>query len=96
MSLVKRKVLIVVENLSVPLDPRVWREATALKERDYRVSVVCPRGKVCDRAFHENVEGVSIYRFPALEASSGLLSYALEFGWALGWIFLLTFVVFSA
>ena len=38
-------VCIVVENLPVPLDRRVWREACALRSAGYRVSVICPKGK---------------------------------------------------
>jgi hypothetical protein len=37
-------VLIAVQNLPVPLDRRVWQEATALTEAGYRVSVICPKG----------------------------------------------------
>ena len=37
-------VLIIVQNLPVPLDRRVWLECQALVERGYRVSVICPKG----------------------------------------------------
>ena len=40
-----RKVLIIVENLPVPFDRRVWQEATALKRHGYMVSIICPTGK---------------------------------------------------
>ena len=39
------KILIIVENLPVPFDRRVWREATSLRENGYEVTVLCPRGK---------------------------------------------------
>jgi glycosyltransferase involved in cell wall biosynthesis len=77
------RVLILVENLSVPFDQRVWREATALTEAGYGVSVICPKGRSFDRGFHERMRGVSIYRYPAYEAASGLLWYGLEYGLAL-------------
>ena len=35
--------LIIVENLPVPLDRRVWQEALALTEAGWQVSVICPR-----------------------------------------------------
>ena len=38
-------VLIIVENLPVPLDRRVWQEARTLLEAGYRVSVICPKGR---------------------------------------------------
>ena len=37
-----RKVLIIVENLPVPFDRRVWQEATALVRHGYQVSIICP------------------------------------------------------
>ena len=40
-----RKVLIIVENLPVPFDTRVWQEATTLVANGYTVSVICPKGK---------------------------------------------------
>ena len=40
-----RKILIIVENLPVPFDTRVWQEATTLVENGYTVSVICPKGK---------------------------------------------------
>ena len=40
-----RKTLIIVENLPVPFDTRVWQEATTLAENGYVVSVICPKGK---------------------------------------------------
>ena len=40
-----RKVLIIVENLPVPFDRRVWSEATTLQQAGYGVSVICPKGK---------------------------------------------------
>lgn len=44
----QRKVLIIVENLPVPFDTRVWQEATTLVENGYGVSVICPKGKGYD------------------------------------------------
>jgi glycosyltransferase involved in cell wall biosynthesis len=39
------RVLIIVQNLPVPFDRRVWLECQALVAAGYRVSVVCPKGK---------------------------------------------------
>ncbi|MEK7264467.1 MAG: glycosyltransferase WbuB, partial [Pseudomonadota bacterium] len=38
-----RRVLIIVENLPVPFDRRVWAEATTLAEAGYVVSVISPK-----------------------------------------------------
>jgi glycosyltransferase involved in cell wall biosynthesis len=84
-------VCIVVENLPVPLDRRVWREACALRDAGYRVSVICPKGKGFS-APYETLEGVEIYRHRALEASSAP-GYLLEYSWALAAEFLLTLKV---
>ena len=39
----KPPVLILVENLPVPLDRRVWQEASALRDAGHEVIVICPR-----------------------------------------------------
>ena len=79
----KRRVLIVVENLPVPLDRRVWLEATTLVAHGHEVSVICPTGRGWDR-LHEVIDGVHIYRYPApAEAHSGAAAYAKEYLWSL-------------
>ncbi|MGE5644769.1 MAG: glycosyltransferase family 4 protein [Acidobacteriota bacterium] len=75
-------VCIVVENLPVPMDRRVWKEARALRDAGYRVSVVCPKGTGAAAASHEVLDGIAIYRHRRMEAS-GVLGYVLEYGWAL-------------
>ncbi len=75
-------VCIVVENLPVPLDRRVWREACALRDAGYKVSVVCPKGADPYSSSYENLEGIDIYRHRTWEAS-GAAGYLLEYAWAL-------------
>ncbi len=88
-----RRVLIVVENLPVPLDRRVWLEATSLVAAGYQVSVICPTGRGWD-AEREVIEGVHIYRYPEPpEAHSGAVAYAREYGAALWHMFRLARVV---
>lgn len=78
-----RSVLIVVENLPVPMDRRVWLEATTLVAAGYRVSVICPTGRGWNKLYEE-IEGVHIYRYPEPpEAHSGAIAYAREWGGAL-------------
>ena len=88
-----RKVLIIVENLPVPFDGRVWKEALALREAGYEVSVLCPKGKGYERAY-ELLNGVHIYRHPAPEERNGLLGYLLEYGSALLWETLFTWWIY--
>jgi glycosyltransferase involved in cell wall biosynthesis len=78
-----RHILIVVENLPVPLDRRVWLEATTLQQAGYEVSVICPMGRGWDQEYQQ-IDGVHIYRYPQpAEAHSGTLAYAGEYGHAL-------------
>lgn len=65
-----RRVLIIVENLPVPFDRRVWSEATTLVEAGYQVSVISPMMKGFT-APYEEIDGVHIYRHPLTEAGSG-------------------------
>jgi glycosyltransferase involved in cell wall biosynthesis len=74
-----RRVLIVVENLPVPLDRRVWLEATTLVAAGYQVAVISPTGRGWDKPYEE-MDGVHIYRYPEpTEAHSGALAYAREY-----------------
>jgi glycosyltransferase involved in cell wall biosynthesis len=72
---------LIVENLPVPFDRRVWQEARALTEAGYRVSIICPKGRGFE-ASRETLEGIEIYRHRIWEAS-GPLGYLLEYAWAL-------------
>ena len=96
MTAPQRRVLIVVENLPVPLDRRVWLEATTLVAHGYEVSVICPTGRGWDKAY-ELIEGVHIHRYPAPpEAHSGAKAYAVEYLWSLWHWFRLARVVWQA
>jgi len=87
-------VCIVVENLTVPLDRRVWKEACALRDAGYRVSVICPKGKGVFAADYEVLDGIEIYRHRAWEAST-VPGYLLEYSVALVAELLLTLKVFA-
>jgi len=77
------KVLIIVQNLPVPFDRRVWLEATTLQQAGYEVSVICPKGKKGKKfqAGHEIIDNVHIYRYPAPPEAEGLLGYLVEFAY---------------
>ena len=80
----KRRVLIIVENLPVPFDKRVWHEATTLVGAGYEVSVICPTGRDgLER--HEVLDGVHIYRHPMPLEASGAAGYLVEYASALFW-----------
>jgi glycosyltransferase involved in cell wall biosynthesis len=80
----KNKVLIIVENMSVPYDPRVWREASSLQKNGFRVTVLCPRTKGQDQGY-ELIDGVHIYRHPMPQEGHGLVGYLVEYSCALFW-----------
>lgn len=71
------RVLIIVQNLSVPLDRRVWLESQALMAAGYGVSVICPRGE--GDARYQELNGVRIYRYRPPDAAQGFAEYAWEF-----------------
>ncbi len=75
------RVLILVENLPVPFDRRVWLEATTLTRHGYEVSVICPKGKGFNASFEE-LEGVHIYRYHLPINGGSALTFVGEFAWA--------------
>jgi len=77
-----RRVLIIVENLPVPLDRRVWTEALALNKAGYQVSVICPRTEKCPLAF-ETIDGIDVHRHSIPLDAHGIGGYVLEYAAAL-------------
>jgi glycosyltransferase involved in cell wall biosynthesis len=90
---VNKKILIIVENLPVPFDGRVWKEATSLRKEGYEVTVLCPKGKGFERGY-ELLEGVHIYRHPMPAEANSPFGYMWEYGWALFWEFLYSWWIY--
>lgn len=80
MSSMRSHVLIIVQNLPVPLDRRVWLECQALKAAGYEVSVICPKGPG-DPA-RQVIDGVHIYKYRPAPEAKGLPGFAVEFGYS--------------
>jgi glycosyltransferase involved in cell wall biosynthesis len=78
----KTSILIVVENLPVPLDRRVWQESMALRDAGYEVVVICPQmhGQVLPE---ELLDGIQIYRHPLSTEAKGFWGFFLEYASAL-------------
>lgn len=76
------KILIIVQNLPVPLDRRVWLECQALRDSGFEVSVICPRGPG-DPQRHD-VDGVALYKYEPAPEAEGLAGFAYEFAYS--WI----------
>jgi glycosyltransferase involved in cell wall biosynthesis len=74
-----RNILIIVQNLPVPFDRRVWQEATSLRHHGFGVAVICPKKGSCTAAY-ERLEDIDIYRYPLIyEANKGVAGYFVEF-----------------
>ena len=86
------RVLIIVENLPVPFDRRVWSEATTLRDAGHAVFVICPKAPGYQRS-HEIIDGISIYRHPLPLEARGAGAYFIEYPAALLWEFLLSLKV---
>lgn len=75
--------VILVENLSVPFDRRVWQEASALADAGFEVFVICPRGGKRDTEARVQIGGVKILRYALRPASGGPRGYLREYSVAL-------------
>lgn len=75
-------ILIVVENLPVPLDRRVWQESCALRDAGYEIVVICPRMRGYTKPY-ELVEGIHIYRHWISEEAGGFVGFFREYASAL-------------
>ncbi|MDZ8187877.1 MAG: glycosyltransferase family 4 protein [Nostoc sp. ChiSLP02] len=80
------RVLIIVENLPLPFDRRVWMESNTLIKAGYEVSVICPKGKGFEEEY-EVIDGVHIYRHPMPPDISSVSGYLKEYATALYWEF---------
>src|SRR3990167_2257776 len=80
-SLKEKKVLLVVENNSVPFDRRVWREAVALSDYGLLVRIICPKDRNESKSF-ESRRGIEIYRYPVRFSRGSLLGYFWEYTWS--------------
>jgi glycosyltransferase involved in cell wall biosynthesis len=88
------RVLMIVENLPVPRDRRVWQEAQAFNDAGFTVSVICPKGEGDMSAGYENVGGIAVYRHWLPLEARGKLAYPLEYAAALFWQSVLAWRIF--
>lgn len=74
--------VIIVENLPVPFDRRVWQEAKALRDAGWTVSVICPANKQHPQRY-EFLDGIAIYRHPLPLEANSRLAFLFEYASAL-------------
>ena len=75
-----RRVLIIVQNLPVPFDRRVWLECQALVSAGYQVSVVCPKGK--GDPSHEVIDTVELYKYRPYAPGGSKVSFIAEYAYS--------------
>lgn len=92
-SFVNKHILIIVENLPVPFDRRVWQEATTLKENGAKVSIICPKMKDYT-ASYEVIDNIEIYRHSLPLEARGAMGYLIEYSTALFWEFVLSWKIY--
>lgn len=73
-----KHILFIVENSTVPLDLRVWREALTLKDKGYEVSVIGPKKGDYTKNY-EIMSGIEIYRHPMPYEASDKIGFVLEY-----------------
>jgi glycosyltransferase involved in cell wall biosynthesis len=76
------RILIIVQNLPVPFDRRVWLECQALRKAGYRVAVVCPK-EAGDPAY-EVIDGVELYKYQPYAPGGSKLSFIAEYAYSFG------------
>lgn len=78
----RQRILMIVENLPVPLDRRVWQEACALRDAGYEVTVICPRMHGYSQPF-EVLDGITVYRHWIMQEANGITGFIGEYASAL-------------
>ena len=78
----RRRCLILVEDLPVPFDRRVWTEAKTLRDAGWRVTVISPKGEGATR-WHERVDGIEVFRYPLPTTAAGFVSHLAEYAVAM-------------
>jgi glycosyltransferase involved in cell wall biosynthesis len=92
-SFQNKHILIIVENLPVPFDRRVWQEANSLKDEGAMVSIICPKMKGYAESY-EVINGIDIYRHYLPHEARSAFGYLSEYGVALFMEFFLSWKIY--
>jgi glycosyltransferase involved in cell wall biosynthesis len=90
----EKHILIIVENLPVPFDRRVWQQANTLKDNGAKISIICPKMKGYNKSY-ECINDIEIYRHPMPIEGKRVIGYLLEYSIALFWEFILSLKIFT-
>ena len=74
------RILIIVQNLPVPFDRRVWLECQALVSAGHRVAVVCPKGD--DDPAYEVIDDVELYKYRPYFSRGSKIGYVWEYAYS--------------
>ncbi|GAB3927660.1 glycosyltransferase family 4 protein [Kribbella albertanoniae] len=74
------RILIIIQNLWVPFDRRVWEECKALKGAGYDVTVVCPKGPG-DPAY-QVIDGVAVHQYKAYAPGGSKAGFIVEYAYS--------------
>ena len=74
------RVLIIVQNLPVPFDRRVWLECNALTAAGYDVTVVCPKGK--NDPSHQILDGVTLLKYRPYAPGGRAVGFVMEYAYS--------------
>ena len=77
---VERRVLIIVQNLPLPFDRRVWLECQALVSAGYRVAAVCPKGS--GDPSYQIIDAVELHKYRAYAPGGSKLSFIAEYAYS--------------
>jgi len=76
----KPRILIIVQNLPLPFDRRVWLECQALLSAGYRVAAVCP--KASGDPSYQVIDGVELYKYRPYAPGGSKLSFIAEYAYS--------------
>jgi glycosyltransferase involved in cell wall biosynthesis len=74
------RVLIIVQNLPVPFDRRVWLECQALTGDGYQVAVVCPKGD--GDPSYQVIDAVELYKYRPYAPGGSKISFITEYAYS--------------
>ena len=76
----RARILIIVQNLPVPFDRRVWLECRALVSSGYQVTVICPKGP--GDPDREVLDGVELLKYRPYAPGGSSASFVAEYAYS--------------